>query len=99
MKKLFLFFVVSVLIIPKLSFAANDHLVINQVQITGGAGKTSSDFIEIFNPTAGDLDLKGLRLVKRTQTGTSDTLIKSWTDSVIIPSNGYYLWANSNFSD
>src|SRR6185436_14759329 len=72
---------------------------INQIQTTGGAGKTANDFVEIYNPTDHDIDLKGYRLVKRTQTGTSDTSLKSWTDSVIIPSHAYYLWANSSFTD
>ena len=77
--------------------SAADHLVISQVQITGGPGKTTNDFVEIYNPTALDLDLQGLRLVKRTKTGTTDTLLKSWTDSTLIKARGYYLWANSGF--
>ncbi len=76
-----------------------DHLVISQIQITGGSGKTTNDFIEIHNPTTADLDLKGLRLVKRTKTGTTDTLVKSWTASTMIKAQGYYLWANSDFTE
>jgi hypothetical protein len=43
--------------------------------------------------------LKGYRLVKRAQNGTSDTLIKSWTTDIFIPAYGFYLWANSSFTD
>jgi len=75
-----------------------DHLVISQVQITGGAGKATNDFVEFYNPTGGDVDLKGARLVKRTKTGTADTLLKSWTETAIVKSRGYYLWANSDFA-
>ncbi len=75
------------------------HLVISQIQITGGTGKTTNDFVEIYNPTISDIDLKGLRLVKRTKTGTTDTLMKSWTSSTIVKARGFYLWANSGFTD
>lgn len=80
-------------------YASSDHLLISQVQITGGSGKTTNDFIEIYNPTNSDIDLKGMRLVKRTKTGTADTLIKSWTDSAIVKPYSYYLWANSDFTN
>lgn len=76
-----------------------DHLVISQVQITGGSGKTTNDFVEIYNPTGSAIDLKGYRLVKRTQTGATDTSLKSWTDSATVKAHGYYFWANSNFTD
>ncbi len=101
MKKFFLFLIATVcmLFFWHIAAASTDHLVINQIQITGGSGKTTSDFIEIFNPTENDIDLKGMRLVKRTQTATTDTSIKSWTTSTIIKSNGYYLWASSGFTD
>src|SRR3989344_3294400 len=82
-----------------IAHAQSDHLVISQVQITGGAGLTTNDFVEIYNPTSADIDLKGMRLVKRTKTGTSDTLLKSWTDSAIVHAHGFYLWANSSFTD
>src|SRR3990167_1106631 len=82
------------------SFASpTDHLVISQIQITGGTGKTTNDFVEIYNPTASDIDLKGMRLVKRTKTGATDTSIKSWTDSAVVKAHGFYLWANSSFID
>lgn len=74
---------------------AASHLIINEIQITGGAGKTSRDFIELYNPTSSKINLKGYRLVKRTKTGTTDTSIKSWTSDAYIQSKGYYLWANS----
>ncbi|MBX4187373.1 MAG: lamin tail domain-containing protein [Candidatus Doudnabacteria bacterium] len=76
-----------------------DHLVISQIQITGGPGKTTSDFVEIYNPTTADIDLDGSRLVKRTKEGTSDASLKSWTETTMVKAGGYYLWANSNFFD
>ncbi len=90
---------VGLVLYSQISKADADHLVISQIQITGGVGKTTNDFIEIYNPTGADIDLKGMRLVKRTKTGTADTLIKSWTAITIVKSHGFYLWANSNFTD
>jgi len=76
-----------------------NHILISQVQITGGAGKTDNDFIEIYNSTGEQFNLKGYRMIKRAQNGTSDTLIKSWATNAFIPAYGFYLWANSSFTD
>src|SRR3989338_2931300 len=100
MKKIILLIGAFTFLFPRTASAVTvDHLVISQVQTTGGAGKTTNDFIEIHNPTGSDIDLMGMRLVKRTETGTSDTSIKSWTESAIVPAGGYYLWANADFVD
>lgn len=74
-------------------------ILISEIQITGGAGKTDNDFIELYNPNDASVNLKGYRLVKRTKTGTTDTSIKSWTDDAYIESKSYYLWANSDYKD
>lgn len=73
-------------------------ILISEVQITGGAGNTENDFIELYNPNGSQVNLNGYRLVKRTQSGASDTSIKSWTSDVYISANGYYLWANSGYT-
>ncbi len=83
---------------PQQSQTAGVHILIEEVQITGGSGKTTNDFIKIFNPSSSPFNLKGYRLVKRTKTGTSDTSLKSWTSDALIPSRGSYIWANSSFS-
>ncbi len=73
-------------------------LVISAVQITGGMGRTSEDYIELFNPNPTPFNLKDYRLVKRTATATIDTSIKSWTSDTFVPPYSFYLWANSAFS-
>ncbi len=85
----------GVFIMPVKSQEAG-HLVISAVQITGGDGKTGHDFVELYNPTGQDINLKGYRLVKRTKTGASDSSIKSWTDDVFIKAHGWRLWASSS---
>jgi hypothetical protein len=100
-----LFLIVPVyLFIFNSAHASADHLWINQVQISGA--KTTDDFIEIYNPTSADVDLKDWQLLKKTKPtktnpdpdessvvsfGTSDT-------TTIIKSHGFYLWANSGFN-
>ncbi|MHB9019316.1 MAG: lamin tail domain-containing protein [Minisyncoccota bacterium] len=76
-----------------------DKILISEVQITGGTGKTNNDLVEIYNPNDSRVNLKGYRLVKRTKTGTSDVSIKSWTDDVYIEAKSFYLWASSEFID
>lgn len=75
-----------------------NHIVISEVQITGGAGNTDNDFIELYNSTSLPFDLDGHRLVKRTASSSTDTSLKSWTSSTIIPAHGFYLWANSSIA-
>ena len=89
-----------ILIISPLNLlAANpSDLLISEVQITGGPGKTNNDFVKIYNSTDSPINLKDYRLVKRTKTGTTDTTLKSWTTEILIPSHNYHLWANSTDS-
>jgi predicted extracellular nuclease len=82
----------------KIALSATDHIVISEIQISGGPGNTTNDFIELYNPTGSDFDLNGYRLVKRTADGTTDSSIKSWASETIIPVSGYYLWANSDWT-
>ena len=79
--------------------AAPSKILISEIQITGGTGKTNNDFIELYNPNAFQVNLNGYRLVKRTKTGITDSSIKSWTSDTFIPAKGHYLWANSDYSD
>lgn len=72
--------------------------VISEVKITGGTSMTSNDFIELYNPTSTDINLTGVRLVKRSTSATTDTDIVIWTNSTVphvIPAHKYLLWANS----
>ncbi len=78
--------------------AEPNPLIISAVQITGGEGKTSEDFIELYNPNPTPVNLNGYRLVKRSATGTADSSIKSWSTDTFVPPYSFYLWANSSFT-
>src|SRR3989338_6524945 len=96
----FLFVLSFILFLPSVVIAEikADHLVISEIQTSGGPGKTNYDFIELYNPTNAEVDLKGYRLVKRTKNGTTDTTVKSFTSSALIPARSFYLWANNDYS-
>lgn len=72
-------------------------LLISEIQTTGGAGKTTNDFVRIYNPNDTQVNLNGYRLVKRTAEGVTDTLMKSWPEDELVESHGFYLWANSAY--
>jgi hypothetical protein len=78
--------------------AESASIVISAVQITGGVGKTSEDFIELYNASPAPVDLNGFRLVKRTATASTDASLKAWSSETIIQPHHFYLWANSSFA-
>jgi len=80
---------------PPVPASGINHLVISEVQITGGSGKADSDFIKIFNPMAVAVDISNWKLRKRTQSGTESS-IRVFPDGSAIAPSGNFLWANSN---
>lgn len=98
MKAILVLIMVGFLLVPGESRAETTHLLITQVQITGGTGATNNDFVEIYNPTDGDVDLFGYHLAKRTKTGTSDFLLHFWTQPTIIPAGKFYLLAHEEYT-
>jgi hypothetical protein len=84
---------------PAQAQEAATGLIISAVQITGGPGFTQEDFVELYNSSSEPVDLNGFRLVKRTATGVTDQIIKSWSETTIVAPYHFYLWANSSFSD
>lgn len=97
-----MFCAIFIIVISTLTYSycaqavSNGDLVISKVQITGGVGKTNQDYISIYNKSNAVIDLNGLRLVKRTKTGTSDTSIKSWVNPTLLNPGDYHLWANNS---
>ena len=70
--------------------AVSTTLVISQFQVAGGTA--ADEFIELHNVSAGDVDLKDLRVVYRAAGSTTDSsTVASWAATTIIPAGGYYL--------
>lgn len=72
-----------------------NHIVISEVQITGGANHTTEDFIELYNPTSATFNLNGYKLVNRTTGSSSDNSIRIFTVSQSIAAHGYFLWCST----
>ena len=77
--------------------AASPHLVITQVQTSGGSA--NDEFVEIFNRGAQPVDLNGFRVVYRSAAGSGDVPVPfaEWTTTTIIPPGGYYLIASTSY--
>lgn len=93
--------VFSILLLPFLfpslisANISNTNVVINEVQVSGDNG-SSDEFVELFNPTATDIDMSGWKLVKYNSAGTLANL-----DSNIIgtiKAFSFYLIANTAYN-
>lgn len=67
--------------------------VIAEVQIAGDA--SDNDFVKIFNPAAGLVDVSGWHLRKRSKSG-ADYSLRVFPDGSTIAPYGYFVWANSS---
>jgi len=91
-------FLILVLCVPLRCLGAGGGVVISQVQVTAGEGKTDQDFVELFNSGDQAFNLKGYRLVKRGKTSNKDSSVKVWSRETIIPAKSFYLWANTHYA-
>ncbi len=73
--------------------AAAGHLLIAQVQIAGAS--SANDFVKIYNPTAGAVDMGGWKLHKKSSTG-ADYSLREFPKGTSIAAGGYLTWANSS---
>lgn len=71
------------------------RILIAAVQTTGGPGKTTNDFIKLYNSSDTAADLGGWKLRKRTQSG-SESSIKEIPSGTTLPPRSYFIWANSD---
>ena len=69
------------------------HVVISEIKTSGGTGKTTDEFIELYNPTGAPVNLHGWVMVKKTASGSDYVLVDTFGDKTI-PANGYFLIAH-----
>jgi signal peptidase I len=74
------------------SLVTADHVVISEVQRRGD--NNQDDFVELYNPTGGDIDLDNWDLRVRNSAGTESSLIADLGGT--IEAHGYYLWASTD---
>ena len=92
----FSIFLLLVFVLSKPAYSAFDNIVINEIQISG-VGGSEDEFVELYNPTTGDIDITGWRLTRATNTGgDGGNLVAGLSGTV--PAGGYFLVANDDFS-
>ncbi len=75
---------------PIATGAQPDHLLISEV-LGGKKGNNNFEFIELYNPTSGPLDLQGYSLWYRLGEKQEPVRIARWTTSVLVPAHGHFL--------
>lgn len=66
--------------------------------MTGAAGAATDEFVEIVNSGLAVADIGGFRLVYRSATGASDTVLASIPSGTILGPGGRYLFAGSGYT-
>ena len=72
-------------------------VVISEIQ-TGTSSDSSAEFVELYNPTAEQVDLNGWRLEYKSATSENNWLVKAELVNEI-PAHGFYLIATDGFSN
>lgn len=75
------------------STASATHLVISEIQLTGGTGATTDEFVELYNPTDAAVSLAGWKLTKKTAAGSEYPLVENFGEKSV-PGHGFFLIAH-----
>lgn len=76
---------------------AADHVVISEVQLSGGTGLSTKEFVELYNPTENPIDLQNWKLTKKNTAGDIETDLAA-TLSGIIPAHGFFLIGSTDYN-
>ena len=71
-------------------------ILISEIQIETSSS-SGYDFIELYNPTANNIDISGFQLKKKSSTG-KEYSVRVFPENSFISSQNYFLWANSNYA-
>ncbi len=66
--------------------------------MTGAVGAATDEFVEIVNSGSAAADIGGFRLVYRSATGVSDTVLASIPSGTTLGAGGHYLFAGSGYT-
>ncbi|MFA6097936.1 MAG: lamin tail domain-containing protein [Patescibacteria group bacterium] len=85
MKKIIVLAVLMIILIPFITAEAEPavHLVISEIKTTGGSGKSTDEFVELYNPTETDVSMSGWRLIKKTASGSEYPLVDDFGDKAV----------------
>lgn len=79
---------------PALQFVIPDHVVISEFRVRGSAGG-NDEFIELFNPTSGEVDISGW-IIQRSNDGGTISTHYTFPLGVTLQSGQFYLLTNSS---
>jgi predicted extracellular nuclease len=79
------------------TLAATNHMVINQIQISGDGG-ANDEYIELYNPTGSAISLKDWSIQYKTPTGVFPLGSKRNLPDVQVPAGKYFLIANTGYN-
>jgi predicted extracellular nuclease len=86
MKKLFCLLVVFILLtVPIIRAGAVEagQVVIGEFKTSGGTGKSTDEFVELYNPTDIDVSLNDWQLIKKTASGNDYVLVDNFGEKII----------------
>lgn len=81
---------------PRVVKSVTTHLVISEVQVRSVAD-ADDEFVELYNPTGSTVDLSGMRLTRKTDTGSTENNLVASLSGTIAPDH-YYLVAKPGAS-
>ncbi|MFA6136263.1 MAG: lamin tail domain-containing protein [Candidatus Paceibacterota bacterium] len=91
---------VVVAALPQQNIVPPDHLVISEIQISGGSGHSDDEFIEIYNPTNNPISLDGysIQYLSGNATNTENISKKNFRDVHLAQPLSFFLLANGSGS-
>lgn len=78
-----------------------NHIVISEVRISGGSGKSTDEFVELYNPTESDIDISGWKITKLTKSASvddQDDIVSSTLSGTIVKARGHLLIAHFDYT-
>ncbi|MDP4001295.1 MAG: lamin tail domain-containing protein [bacterium] len=96
--KIIAYIVGLALVSPYFALASNDHLVIDQIQVSGNNG-ANDEYVQIFNPTTSAISLSGWSI--QYKSGSADFPLTSGKKNLpetTVTAGGYFLIARSDYN-
>lgn len=77
-------------------YSAASHVVISEIQLSGGTGLSTSEFVELYNPTGSPVDLTNWKVSKKNAANTVEDFLVSNLGGTI-PAHGYFLIGSDTY--
>ncbi|MCB2205211.1 lamin tail domain-containing protein [bacterium] len=98
MKK-FLIVPLFFLLLAPLAAQQADHVVISEFATRGAAGNQAGEFVELYNPGSGDVDISGWELQYRSASGSSYFALVSIPEGSVMRGKSFFLITGSSWAE